>query len=219
MLTRPGLLLNPWEIRSTDLDALGNQAGEGASMTRGGATGALEAPKAMPAKKMKAQAGPQGGTNLDFLASAAPVIYNLVPDKDGVVRIERKMLGDRQHIQIYAEDLQNASWRTLTLPEVPTKFADQRLARNLDPAKPFTQKKEITVLDTGKSLTLADILTSELETYDTLSGVYSLLNTLNPQLAEFAFVLNWPKLKDDEKLAKYGEYACHELNLSTQPKS
>ncbi|WP_461785652.1 hypothetical protein [Prosthecobacter sp.] len=218
MLTRPGLLLNPWEIRSTDLDALGNQAGEGASTTRGGAAGVLEAPKAMPAKKMKAQAGPQGGTNLDFIASAAPVIYNLVPDKDGVVRIERKMLGDRQHVQIYAEDLQNASWRTLTLPEVPTKFADQHLARNLDPAKPFTQKKEITVLDTGKSLTLADILTSELETYDTLSGVYSLLNTLNPQLAEFAFVLNWPKLKDDEKLGKYGEYACHELNLFLQRK-
>ncbi|MBE2287260.1 MAG: hypothetical protein IAE77_27650 [Prosthecobacter sp.] len=218
MLTRPGLLLNPWEIRSTDLDALANQAGEGASMTRGGAAGAVEAPKAMPAKKMKAQAGPQGGTNLDFIASAAPVIYNLVSDKEGVVRIERKMFGDRQHVQIYAEDLQNASWRTLTLPEVPTKFADQRLARNLDPAKPFTQKKEITVLDTGKSLTLTDILTSELETYETLSGVYSLLNTLNPHLAEFAFVLNWPKLKDDEKLAKYGEYACHELNLFLQHK-
>ncbi|MFO1439281.1 MAG: hypothetical protein U1F81_13265 [Verrucomicrobiaceae bacterium] len=220
MLTRPGLLLNPWEIRSTDLDALGNQAGEGASMTRGGATGALEAPKAMPAKKMKQQAGPQGGTNLDFLASSAPVIYNLIPDKDGIVRIERKMLGDRQHVQIYAEDLQNASWRTLTLPEVPTKFADQRLARNLDPAKPFTQKKEITVLDTGKSLTLADIITSELETYDTLGGVHSLFTTLsgNGHLAEFAFVLNWPKLKDDEKLTHYGKHACHELNLFIQRK-
>ncbi|MFM7604088.1 MAG: hypothetical protein ACKO8Z_02675, partial [Prosthecobacter sp.] len=220
MLTRPGLLLNPWEIRSTDLDALANQAGEGASMTRGGAAGVVEAPKAMPAKKIKAQAGPQGGTNLDFLASAAPVIYNLVPDKDGVVRVERKMLGDRQHIQIYAEDLQNASWLTLTLSEVSAKFADQRLARNLDPAKPFTQKKEITVLDTGKSLTLADILTSELETYDTLQGVHSLFTTLsgNSHFAEFAFVLNWPKLKDDEKLAKYGEYACHELNLFLQHK-
>ncbi|MBL9180012.1 MAG: hypothetical protein JNM65_18260 [Verrucomicrobiaceae bacterium] len=219
ILTRPGLLLNPWEIRSTDLDAFDNQAGEGASMTRGGAAGAVESPKAMPAKKKNGRdAGPQGGTNLDFLAAAAPVIYNLVPDKDGVVRIERKMLGDRQHVQIYAEDLQNASWRTLTLPEVPTKFADQRLARNLDPAKPFTQKKEITVLDTGKSLTLADILTSELETYDTLGGIHSLFTTLsgNGNLAEFAFVLNWPKLKDDEKLAKYGEYACHELNFFLQ---
>jgi hypothetical protein len=221
MLTRPGLLLNPWEIRSTDLDALGNQAGEGASRTAGGSDSLKATGQIIPnPKKMKAQAGPQGGTNLDFLASSAPVIYNLIPDKDGIVRIERKMLGDRQHIQIYAEDLQNASWRTLTLPEVPTKFADQRLARNLDPAKPFTQKKEITVLDTGKSVTLADILTSELETYDTLGGVHSLFTTLsgNGHLAEFAFILNWPKLKDDEKLAEYSKHACHELNLFLQLK-
>ncbi len=215
MLTRPGLLLNPWEISSTDLDELAQAGGQNATMTRGGATGTSNTAGMMPAKKMKAQAGPQGGTNLDFLAASAPVIYNLVPDKDGVVRIERKALGDRQHVQIYAEDLQNASWRTLTLPEAPTKFADQRLARNLDPATPFTQKKEITVLETGKALTLADILTSELETYDTLGGIHSLFTTLSSDghLTEFAWLLHWPKLKDDEKHAKYGEFACHELNF------
>jgi hypothetical protein len=215
MLTRPGLLLNPWEIRSTDLDGLAQLGGQAAAMTRGGAAGGSAPGSAMAANKEKAQSGPQGGTNLDFLATSAPVIYNLVPDKDGVVRIERKALGDRQQVQIYAEDLQNASWRTFTLPEVPTKFADQRLVRNLDPVKPFTQKKEITVLDTGKTLTLADILTSELETYDTLGGIHSLFTTLSGDghLAEFAWLLNWPKLKEDEKRAKYGEFACHELNF------
>ncbi len=215
MLTRPGLLLNPWEIRSTDLDELAQLGGQSAAMTRGGAAGVANDADKMAAKKMKAQSGPQGGTNLDFLAASSPVIYNLVPDKDGVVRIERKALGDRQHVQIYAEDLQNASWRTLTLPEGPTKFADQRLARNLDPKTPFTQKKEITVLETGKALTLADILTSELETYDTLGGIHSLFTTLSndSHLAEFAWLLNWPKLKEDEKRAKYDEFACHELNF------
>ncbi|MDB6007511.1 MAG: hypothetical protein JWR15_4498 [Prosthecobacter sp.] len=215
MLTRPGLLLNPWEIRSTDLNDLDQASGQNATQTRGGAAGGMAPATPMVAKKMKAPGGPQGGTNLDFLATSAPVIYNLVPDKDGVVRIERKALGDRQHVQIYAEDLQNASWRTLTLPEVPTNFADQRLARNLDPVKPFTQKKEITVLETGKALNLADILTSELETYDTLGGIHSLFTTLSSDghLAEFAWLLNWPKLRDDEKRAKYGEFACHELNF------
>ncbi|MBN8418471.1 MAG: autotransporter-associated beta strand repeat-containing protein [Verrucomicrobia bacterium] len=215
MLTRPGLLLNPWEIRSTDLDELAQAGGQASSMTRGGAAGVAYDADKMAAKKMKAQSGPQGGTNLDFLAASAPVIYNLVPDKEGVVRIERKALGDRQHVQIYAEDLQNASWRTLTLPESSTKFADQRLAHHLDPKTPFTQKKEITVLETGKALTLADILTSELETYDTLGGIHSLFTTLSSDghLAEFAWLLNWPKLKEDEKRAKYGEFACHELNF------
>lgn len=215
MLKRPGLLLNPWETRKTDLEELSQHAGEGAEMTRGGAAGSVMPATAMAPKKKAAPAGPQGGTNLDFLAETAPTIYNLLPDKDGIVRIERKALGDRQHVQIYAEDLQNASWRTLTLPEVPTKFADQRLARNLDPAKPFTQKKEITFLDAGKSLKLADILTSELETYDTLGSVHSLLQTLNgePNIALFRFLVEWPKLGEDEKRAKYSEHACHELSF------
>ncbi len=215
MLTRPGLLLNPWEYRSTDLDELSQAGGQNAAMTRGGASSAMSSAVPIPANKPQPQSGPAGGTNLDFLAASAPVIYNLVPDKDGMVRIERKALGDRQHLQIYAEDLQNASWRTLTLPEAPTKFIDQRLARNLDPVKPFTQKKEITVLESGKVLTLADVLTSQLETYDTLGGIHSLFTTISNDgyLAQFAWLLNWPKLDEDAKRAKYGEFACHELNF------
>ena len=216
MLTRPGLLLNPWDRRSTDVAELAQQAGQAAAMTQGGRGGALRQALAEPGQdRGSGPAGAVAETNLDFLAQASPAIYNLVPDKDGVVRIDRKVFGDRQHVQIYAEDLTNAVWRSFAMPEAPTKFGDLRLARNLDPAKPFTQRKEITVLEPGKTLTLEDILTSELETYDTLGGVFSLLTTLNGDatLAKFAWVLEWPKLKDDEKLAKYSEFSCHELNL------
>lgn len=216
MLTRPGLLLNPWETRDTGLDELAQNAGQAAGMTRGGRDEESRVGVEQKAKKSAAellQAAAE--TNIDFLALSAPVIWNLIPDTDGIVRIERKALGDRQQVQIYVEDLQNAAWRTFALPEVKTQFADQRLARSLDPAKSFTQHKEVTVLEQGKSLTMADILTSELETYDTLSSVYSLFTTLNSDenLAKFAFVLQWPKLTDAEKKSKYGEYACHELNF------
>jgi len=216
MLTRPGLLLNPWETRDTDLQKLDQDAGQVAGMTRGGRGGTMVAP--VMENPVPQEPGAQGSaqdTNLDFLAHSAPVIYNLVPDKDGVVRVERKALGDRQHVQVYAEDLQNASWRSFALPETRTGFADQRLGQNLDPAKPFTQRKEVTVLEQGKSLTLADTQTSEFETYDTLGSVYSLFTTLgnDENLAKFAFVLQWPRLSDEEKRAKYGEFACHELNF------
>ncbi|MEA3208203.1 MAG: hypothetical protein QOE70_1260 [Chthoniobacter sp.] len=218
MLTRPGLLLNPWEVRSTDLEGQAMAASE-----------ALR--KSMGDRERKAQAGGIAGLealgtgmgraeaektpDLDFLATAATALYNLVPDKDGIVRIDRKALGDRQYVQVYAEDLSSAVWRTLALPEVPTKFQDLRLARGLDPAKPFAEKKEVAVLGTGQSLTLADILTSELETYDSLASIHSLLTTLNgdANFAQFAFILQWPKLKDEEKRAKYSEFACHELNF------
>ena len=217
MLNRPGLLLNPWEVRDTGLDELSQLAMQMAHATGGGrgeGKGSAK-PEAAPGEAGAGPGGAAAETNLDFLADAEPAIYNLLPDKDGVVRVDCKALGDRQHVQVYAEDLTNAAWQSFALPEVPTKFADQRLARNLDPAKPFTQRKEITVLAQGKALTLADILTSEMETYDTLGSVHALFTTLSSDanLAKFAWVLQWPKLKDDEKLAKYSEFACHELNF------
>jgi autotransporter-associated beta strand protein len=155
--------------------------------------------------------GAAAETNLDFLAASAPVIYNLVPDKDGVVRLERSRLGDRQHVQVYAEDLADAVWRTFALPEADTKFVDLRLAQSLDSAKPFAEKKEVTVLMPGEKLVAA----GELEGYDTLGSVHSLLTTLsnNSNLAKFAWLLQWPKLKDDERREKYSEFACHELSF------
>ena len=213
MLTRPGLLLNPWEVRSTDLQAQQMAEMQRPQKSAGGRAGAASEGK--PAAANDRSVAPSSGENLDFLATAAPVLFNLTPDEKGVVRLDRKALGDRQQVQIYAEDLTNAVWRSLALPEVPTKFQDLRHARNLDPAKAFTEKKQSTVLANGETLTLADILTSDLETYDSLTGVHSLFTTLSgdAKLAKFAWVLQWPKLKDDEKRAKYSEFACHELSF------
>jgi hypothetical protein len=103
----------------------------------------------------------------------------------------------------------------VALPDVDAKLKDLRLTLNLDPAKPFAEKKEVTVLTTGQSLTLPDVLTSQLETYDTFGSIYSLYLTLsgNDTLASFGWLLGWPKLKDEEKRAKYSEFACHELNF------
>lgn len=218
MLPRPGLLLNPWEVRSTDVAAQAMSRGDAPARAAGDREARQRAAKPAAPGEMKAvmETGPETeGTNLDFLASAAPVLLNVTPDANGVVRIDRKQLGDRQHVQIYAEDLTSAVFRSFALPEVPTKFQDLRLTRNLDPEKHFTERKQVTVLTAGQTLTLPDILTSELETYDTLASVHALFTTLSgdARLAEFAWVLQWPKLKDEEKRAKYSEFACHELSF------
>jgi hypothetical protein len=216
MLVRPGLLLNPWAVRDTGLEEI-MIAGMGqASQTAGGRSGRILA------KEQERQTAPRTGihgaaaqTNLDFLAAASPALYNLLPDKDGVVRILRKDLGDRQHVQILAEDLSDAAWQSFALPETETKFEDLRLARHLDPAKPFTQRRETTVLAKGADFTLQDILTGRMEVYDSLADIHALFTTLsgNAELAKFAWLLEWPKLKDEEKRAKYSEFACHELSF------
>lgn len=217
MLARPGLLLNPWEKRSTDAEAQSQSATQAAAATAGARRGSAAEPLALAEKPDKSgDPAERGSPNLDFLANAAPGLFNLVPDGEGIVRIERRLLGDRQHLQIYAEDLANAAWRSVALEEAPAKFQELRLVRNLDPAKPFTEKKDVAVLTKGQALTLGDVLTSNLETYDTLASVFSLFTTLshgNATLVKFGWVLDWPRLKPEEKGAKYSEFACHELNF------
>ncbi|MEZ0385958.1 MAG: hypothetical protein ACAI34_02735, partial [Verrucomicrobium sp.] len=216
MLTRPGLLLNPWSTRDTGLAELSQAAGQAAGATSGSKDARVR--KAMLEAAKKRDQPNQGETtvpNLDFLATSAPSLYNLLPDKEGIVRVPRTALGDRQDVQIYAEDLSQAVSQRMALPEVPTKVGDERLMRPLDPTQPFTEKKEVTVLEKGQKLTLDDIVTSELETYDTLGSVYSLFSTLsqNATLPKFAWILEWPKLNDADKRSRYGEFACHELNF------
>ena len=215
MLTRPGLLLNPWETRDTSLAELEQRAGEMAGATAGGRGTASYGGGAVATPAVRAAGGAVADTDLDFLAVSEPVIFNLLPDKDGVVRVARESLGDRQHVQVYAEDLNDAVWRSFALTEAGTKFIDLRLAHNLDPAKPFAQKKEIAVLKPGETFALTDTLTGQLETYDTLGSVYALFTTLSgdANLAKFGWLLQWPKLGDEERRAKYSEFACHELNF------
>ena len=218
MLTRPGLLLNPWEVRTTDLAAQAMAGGQAPARSAGDRERKAKAPAKADDESQVMQSVAETverGPNLDFLATAAPAIFNLVPDAQGVVRIERKLLGDRQHVQLYAEDLHSAVFRSFALPEVPTKFQDLRLARNLDPQKHFTERKQVTIVPAGQTLTLPDILTNELETYDSLAAVHALFATLssNDTLAKFAWILQWPKLSAEEKRAKYSEFACHELHF------
>lgn len=217
MLSRPGLLINPWEKRTTDQSAIDQEAMQKAQAT-GGARPRKAVPSAAAVLADQAAAGVRvriPTPNLDFLARTGPVLYNSLPNKEGVVRIDRKLLGDRQLVQVYAEDLQDGIWRQIALPELDAELKDQRLTRNLDPAKPFAEKKQLDVLQKGKVLTLPDILSSEIETYDTIGSVFSLLQTVSGDetLARFAWILEWPKMSDADKRAKYSEFACHELHV------
>ena len=211
MLKRAGLLLNPWAIRTTKG---GRQvAARGGRYARKG--------KAAAAKRFLAfTAGPAGKrgdnfANLDFLAEQGVLLRNLRPDKNGVVTIDRKDLGSHQQIHILAADPLNTVWRELALAEIAREVRDLRLIRIFDPAKHFTEQKQVTPVRKGGKLVIENIDTSNFEAYDSLARVYALYVTLsrNPTLVEFSFILNWPKMKLEQKREKYSKYACHELNF------
>jgi len=211
MLERPSLLLNPWAVRGTETAK--QEAAPGADFA--------------PESEMlgRAEGGGGGGgragaargdfANLDFLAEASLVLLNLEPDEQGVIVIPRKDLGAHQHLHVVAVDPRDTVCRSISLPEVEPKFNDLRLARGLDPAKHFAQRKQVTAVDAKQPFVLADIASSRFEAYDSLARVYTLYATLsnNATLIEFGFIRNWPGLKPEQKQEKYSKYACHELNF------
>src|SRR5262249_31394298 len=146
---------------------------------------------------------------------ASAVLTNLVPDKEGIVRVSRKEIGAHAMIHVVAVDPVSTTSRSFTLPEMPTKFLDLRLHTGLDPQSHFTQQKQVNVLNPGQTFTLEDIAASRFEAYDSVSKLYTLYATLSrdPKLAEFSFVLTWPTLSPEAKRALYSKYACHELHF------
>jgi hypothetical protein len=219
MLERPSLLLNPWVLRSTETGEQLARGGEGfAGLLRSGGGNAEKPKPGMPGLVIEESARlleTDYSANLDFLFDSSAVLVNLVPDKNGVVRVPRKLLGPHSFIHVVAVDPVNTTARSFGLPEQKADFVDLRLRNGLNPYAHFTQQKQVNVLTPGKALTLADAAGSRYEVYDSLAKVYGLYATLSrdAKLAEFSFILNWPKLKLAEKQSLYSQYACHELNF------
>ncbi|MCB1061421.1 MAG: hypothetical protein KDN20_00710 [Verrucomicrobiae bacterium] len=219
LLTRPGLLLNPWALRDTETAIDDAKDGDeyarkeaGAASARAGMAGGR---KEMAPVMVEGPVSP----NYDFLRNQAPLVYNLAPDPEGRISLDLADFGDRQQIHVLAVNSQNAAYRQLSLAEEKgVALRDLRLTRNLDPARHFSQRQKVTVLKNGEVLVLPDVRSSELETYDTLAGVWTALSgvhdgTDQAKLAEFAFLLDWPEMAMEKKRELYSKFACHELNF------
>ncbi|MBS3822198.1 MAG: hypothetical protein KGY81_10595, partial [Phycisphaerae bacterium] len=213
MLRRPSLLLNPWALRDTQTGR--QEAAEGGrfGLAAGNASGSRSSFFGRGGEER--DGGGPVTPNLNFLADQSAVLTNLRPDENGRVVIPRDKLGLHQQIRVVAVDLWNTASRDVSIAEPEVQYLDLRLADALDAEKRFAQTKVVSVLPGGKAFTVPDAASSRIEVYDSLGKVFGLYRTLNPdpKLAEFAFILRWPTLKDAEKRELYSEYACHELNF------
>jgi len=212
MLKRPSLILNPWAIRTTETGL--DEGGGGGSFGQRNGGGRRLMVKRHGGMRATAETTTEA-LNMDFLPLGAITLLNLKADKDGVISIARKDLGGAQHLRIVAVDPISTAMRQIALPETPLAPADQRLVNGLNPQKHFTEQKQVSVLQKGGVLSVDNIATSNVEVYDSLPAVYRLFKTLtsDPKLDEFNFVLEWPKLKIEQKREKYSKYACHELHF------
>ena len=213
LLDKPGLLLNPWAIRSTST---------GTQQARGG--GAYAASMARPASPPAVGSGryqggggdQQGGyASLDFLAAPAIVLANLRPDEHGVVRIPRADLGPAQTVRVIIVDGALTSVADLRLPERDAPPRDLRLRLALAHDRHFSEERGVEGARTGTALVVEDIRSGKLELIDTTAKAHQILLSLGaPEtLREFAFITQWHTLDEATRRARYAKYACHELHL------
>ena len=211
MLKRPGLLLQPWAVRTTETTR--QSADAGTQFGSGGGSGAGAFGRGSNAKRSAVTNTDE--SNLDFLQSGSIVITNLVADENGRIEIDNELFGGLQHIHVCAVTPTNSAARDISFGEAPMDPSDLRLALGLDPEKRYARKKEITLVDKDKTFDITDIATGEFELYDNLPNVYRLFTSLrnDSKLAEFRFILDWQNKKFADKLELYSKYGCHELNF------
>jgi hypothetical protein len=212
MLERPGLLLNPWALRETETQA--------EVLAGGGAYAPTAAPMQPVALAVaeEAKAGaepPEGYASLDFLKQPSVVLLNLVPDKEGRIRIPKSELKGKPQLRILAVDPLATILKNAALEDTTVQTRELRLAGGLDPEKSYSEQKLITPVTAKGGLVIADATTARFEICDTVAKAYRLLATLggNPTFDEFSFVANWPDLDPAEKQRQYSKYACHELSF------
>ena len=214
MLARPSLLLHPWALTETTAEiGVGGGAGGGF----GGRYGRRGGEKAAAGADPAAERGSPAGTfaNLDFLATPAVVLANLRPDADGRLRIPRAELGSGSMLHVVVADFGSTLVETRALSEVPLERRDRSLTDALPAESHFTERRGIEFVDRGQQVVLENLMTSQIESFDTLASVHALFSSLssNTDLNRFSFLLEWPALTHEEKLAKYSEFGCHELHF------
>ncbi len=221
MLRRPSLLLSPWSPRKTDTskqDAAGGESwAADEALARGSHGGRASGIRGSATSH---GGGGAGSSTIDFLPQPAVVMANLTCGTDGTLTILRKAFGAHTQISVMLVDAPCAMTRVALLPDVVIEPRDLRLAKALDPAAPQIERKQVSLLQTGESLVVADRLASSMEKYDSLSDVYRLFQSLAPssELDEFSFLTQWPELTPEQQREKYSKYACHELNLFLKEK-
>ncbi len=216
MLARPSLLLNPWELDEA-FTSIGTGGGAGGRFggrknlkARGGSGREMESRDSVPA----GEAGLE--PNYEFLGGARTLAANLIPDKDGVVRVKRGQLGDGTFVHVVALDSGDRVSRSLALAGTPLVARDRRLMTALDPAKHRVEQRRIELVKAGETLKVDEASTEALQVYSTLGDVFAYFLGRGGNaagLAPFEFLTRWPKLDAQEKRRLYSEHACHELHL------
>lgn len=230
LLERPGLILNPWELRETtaERERLKRDQAYRGGRQRLNESGVLA--KELPSRidgslrergvgGFVGGGGGGGGTHphmgFDFLPDGSRWWVNLVPEEDGTVTVPIEGLGEHTALDILVLDRSGTTRVRRTLPDTELEPREVRLLGGLDPARNFSRQKTVRRIDGSAPVVFPDLATTRYQVIRDFGQAFDLLATLSGEatMSEFAFLKQWSGLDRDAKREKYGKYASHELHL------
>ncbi len=163
----------------------------------------------------KQQAAGLGRSFYEFLANSAIFLANRRPDESGWIELPIEGLNGVQSLSVMVVDRSGVSSQIVPLPIAKIPTTDLRLARSFEAEKHLSQQQRVRIIEANTKVDLGDARSTKLQTYSSISDVYRLYSTLlpSPELEKFRVMLQWGKLKEEEKQRVYSELACHELHM------
>ena len=225
LLERPGLLLNPFALRTTRSsiqvarDGADWRSRSGSNMAMAGAGGEVAESEPEPL----ASRGLAGGkatpidpafVTHDFLAQPPKVLANLVPDAAGRVVVPTSALEAASVVRVLCVDPTRTTGTTVALARAPLAVRDNRLAAPLPAADNLCEVRVLEPLS-DPSVLVEGHGAPRYEVVGTIDGLYRALCSLSgdEDLARWSFLARWSELDREQRLAIYDEHACHELSL------
>lgn len=215
-LAHPSILLNPWELSTTQNQSVFAKGGDDLAAL-------APAPQDMPSLA-KAGADPMNrgdgsiqSYDYDFLVRGAVIASNLRPDANGWIELDIGNWEGLTSLSVVAVHPSMTASRRIGLPlSGPRALRDRRLPRSLDPAVNVAQNERVVATRGGARVDLGDAAVTKVRAYDSIAGLLPVMRTLSgnsPLYQKWDFLGRWSRLSDIEKRIAATEMACHELHL------